>query len=266
MNFVIMNEGFQILNNYTLTYMSNYLFATVEEARNGLRLLAQKKFSEKIKALGVDKDSLSNLDVEILKQKKDAIWTLIKSETFIKENSWSFKEGVDYTVEEPANQRKYAVVGFTFTIQEQLNTILRYINEKISEEEQTKIIDSIKNIIEDLPNEELRKKIDAGFEDLKEQTKKFEDILKETDNKFPTNEIEIRRYELELFDKKTEIWLKILAKESIASILGGILLIVLTICLICIMFLKREPIKIVETAFLLILGYFFGQSTSKSIK
>lgn len=77
--------------------------------------------------------------------------------------------------------------------------------------------------------------------------------------------IEIERHKADMFKKKTDTWLKILGKESIASILGAILLLVLTICILVNMFLDKEPIKIVETAFLLILGYFFGQSVSRNM-
>lgn len=61
---------------------------------------------------------------------------------------------------------------------------------------------------------------------------------------------------------RSEIWQLWLARESVASIVGGSLLVLITIILLIAMFFKLAIPEIISNSFLVILGYFFGQATS----
>lgn len=71
------------------------------------------------------------------------------------------------------------------------------------------------------------------------------------------------RLELEVAERKSAIRRSWLERESIASLLGAFLLLVLGVALIVAMFTNTAPPEIVTSAFLLILGYFFGQTTDR---
>ena len=74
----------------------------------------------------------------------------------------------------------------------------------------------------------------------------------------------VRQRELvAIYERKAKVWQSFLARESIASIAGGLLLLVLGISLIVAMFVGTTPTDVVTNAFLLILGYFFGQSVAR---
>ena len=48
------------------------------------------------------------------------------------------------------------------------------------------------------------------------------------------------------------------------AMVGSVLLLLIGVSLLAMMFLGKEPIKIIESAFLLILGYFFGHSKNNN--
>jgi hypothetical protein len=60
---------------------------------------------------------------------------------------------------------------------------------------------------------------------------------------------------------KTEWWKTRLGRESIASIVGGLLLLSLGVSVIVAMFTSTEATDIVANAFLIVLGYFFGSAS-----
>jgi hypothetical protein len=69
-----------------------------------------------------------------------------------------------------------------------------------------------------------------------------------------------RQHKLAVARARAEIALSLLAREPVASIVGGILLLALGAAMIVAMFMQVEVSQTVANAFLLILGYFFAQS------
>jgi hypothetical protein len=67
-------------------------------------------------------------------------------------------------------------------------------------------------------------------------------------------------FQVELQARKTAIRQSWFARESIASLVGGFLLIALAATMIVAMFAGTAVSEIVSNAFLVILGYFFGQA------
>jgi hypothetical protein len=60
--------------------------------------------------------------------------------------------------------------------------------------------------------------------------------------------------------EKAQIWQRFFDRNSVASIVGGLLAMFLGITVIVAMFTAVAPTDVVSNAFLLILGYFFGQT------
>lgn len=75
--------------------------------------------------------------------------------------------------------------------------------------------------------------------------------------------IKLEQQRIDGLERKSKIWLSFLQRESAASIIGGIVLLMLTVSLISGMIFGRES-QILSNGFLVILGYFFGQSSSKN--
>ncbi len=67
---------------------------------------------------------------------------------------------------------------------------------------------------------------------------------------------------MELFERRSDAWLSFLKKDSVAITIGGILLILIIRSQIGAMLFGVAPSDTLNNTFLVILGYFFGQSTS----
>ena len=111
-----------------------------------------------------------------------------------------------------------------------------------------KKFDNLQNIIINISDTEIRNKMNDELSSLKEETE-----LK----------IKLEQQRIDGLERKSKIWLNFLQRESAASIIGGIVLLMLTVALISGMIFGKES-QILSNGFLVILGYFFGQSSSKN--
>lgn len=76
-------------------------------------------------------------------------------------------------------------------------------------------------------------------------------------------ELRQTRIQVEQMERKAKVYLSFLEREPIAALIGALLLIALTITLIVAMFTEQTPSELLSNSFLIILGYFFGQSTAR---
>jgi len=79
-------------------------------------------------------------------------------------------------------------------------------------------------------------------------------------------QMEDKKQTVELFERRTKIWLEILGRETVATIVGGILLLMLVIADIVAFILEKQLPEILQNTLLLILGYFFGQTVARASK
>ncbi|MDR6545677.1 gas vesicle protein [Chryseobacterium rhizosphaerae] len=218
------------------------------------------KFIEVMKDLKVDIQSLTPLTLTQLFQKEKQINELLDSDLFITANTYSYKLGEDFNLSVQSN-----LVGYVFSIKNELKRSLEFIKDRIANIEQSKTVQNITQIVQEIPNVDIKSKLEEQFKELNDQLKtSLENSSEKTTDLYLTkDQTEIRKGKMEMMDKWSEIALKFLDRESIASIVGSLLLLGMGTCIIILMFKHEEPIKIVETAFLLILGYFFGHSKNK---
>lgn len=69
--------------------------------------------------------------------------------------------------------------------------------------------------------------------------------------------------ESHLEDLRSQRWARRAEKESVATIIGAAILMAFTVCLIVAMFKHFDPPELLSNSFLIILGYFFGQSAER---
>jgi uncharacterized membrane protein len=143
----------------------------------------------------------------------------------------------------------------------------KLILERIRELKAMQNVESLRDIAEEIPEDEVRVKIESRIEELKRQS---EDFIKEAQEVEQARQKEERlsqeqlaRLEMEMKERRARIWQTFLEKESVATMIGSLLLIILTVCLVIAMFTKIQSTDILNNAFLLILGYFFGQTVSR---
>ncbi len=126
-------------------------------------------------------------------------------------------------------------------------------------------IETLKDLIQNVGNENIREKIEQEVDNLALENRRAEEqILEVKDIQYET-QLDFRNQlaELKVFKEKSKIWLAFLNREPAATILGALLLIVFGISLIMFVFIEKTIPDIISGTFFTILGYFFGQSSNK---
>ncbi|WP_329349388.1 hypothetical protein OG226_17400 [Streptomyces sp. NBC_01261] len=116
---------------------------------------------------------------------------------------------------------------------------------------------SLKELIDNLPDDEQRRLLEAELEDLQRDTFKLQAESRQVIARRERDDAILRA---ELMERKWEVWSKILARESVATFAGSLLLVGLAVTLIVAMFTKTQTSEIITNSFLIVLGYFFGHS------
>lgn len=229
-------------------------FPTAEKARNYYKSKSKYEFNKILREKGVDIDSVKTDNITILREKLQIIESLLLDKNFTVENAYIVTSDYDFVVMEDNNLQ-----GFYFEITSLLLRSKEYVLEKINQLEQFNTVTSLKDAISELQESDVRIKLEQKINELQIQNEELLRVKEQINENF-NKEIEFGKHKVEILEKRTNIFLKFLDKESIASIVGAVLLLLMGISLIIMMFYEINPIQIVQSAFLLILGYFFGHS------
>lgn len=235
--------------------MSKIIFKSTDEAHKYYKSITENRFKNQLLRRGLDINNIHEDSLEILKTKDQLATELLNDKSFLMRHSIIFNNINDFEIIDS----EYDQSRLYFSIRQFLQRIHEYIQERINILEQTDKVESIKVLVGDLPENEIKQKLKTEIEELEAKKKELQ-IIKEEERERLNDEIELGKHKAEMFVKKTDVFLKFLDRESVASIVGSLLLLIIGICLIVIMFRHEEPLKIIESAFLLILGYFFGHS------
>ncbi len=115
-------------------------------------------------------------------------------------------------------------------------------------------------------------KSDSEIE-LKQQLNKLLEVIEKGQNHLQENEqsrmaiqeeITRRREEREAFRERWAIWKSFLERESVSTIIGALLLVLITGTQIIATFTHIGTPQILDNGFLILLGYFFGQTVAKA--
>lgn len=137
---------------------------------------------------------------------------------------------------------------------ERRRVIFDILKRRIREEK----AESIRNLLQETPYED---KIEERVTELKRQTEKLE--LEERELRKKDLDATYENSSFKKWKQKAKFYKKILSRESLASIVGAILLLIMGGSLTFAMFMEVETTDIVKSGFWVILGYFFGQATAK---
>lgn len=138
----------------------------------------------------------------------------------------------------------------------------------LNNQEESQSIAGIKDAIEGVTDEDARSSLIARIEEFeKVASEKFQikkqyiDVEQERLRMQIKLEAEERRAKTKL-----EYLEKFLERESVATLIGSLLLLIITVVLLIGMFTGKIESKIIENGFLVLLGYFFGQTISRKEK
>lgn len=157
----------------------------------------------------------------------------------------------------------------------------RLIIDRISLLESEAKIDQIEKLISSLPEEATRENLSKQIQELKSELTSNVLVSRALDEEQLRTQIEQQlnaaekraKLEIELEQARTELktrqgkaraqsFQSYLKRDTIATLIGAILLVVLTLVLILAAFTGHQMPEILNNSFLIILGYFFGQSVA----
>jgi hypothetical protein len=222
-------------------------------------------FEPQLKDLGLSKDQIETQLIDELRQSLETVNDALKNpEAFGKLSlKISAEVGVMLT---PSKSDAHFERGILQLLLSRKKLILERIRTLSANEK----IESIQDIINQVNDEDVRLKLNQEVADLKNESQRLREQSKEVDQEQTREAIktqtELERLKIEIFERRSKIWFSLLERESASTIIGGILLLIIMVAHVTAIFSKFPIPEILNNAFLVILGYFFGQSTNDKSK
>lgn len=129
-------------------------------------------------------------------------------------------------------------------------------------------VDNLKDLVASVAEPEIRARLQREVQELEEQSRR----RIEQESAATTAQAEeiarrdeaVRRLQAELLERKLKAWTGFLSREPITNLIGFCLLIILALVHIGVLVAGSSArSEILSNAFLIILGYFFGQSAAR---
>lgn len=229
---------------------------------NSLSDTAQKYYEPQLKALGLGKEEIQNQTIQELESSLATVdEALSRRETF---GTIRLKVMADGGIVVSSTDE-----GFLTNIGPTLLTRKALIVQRIRQLKSIEEVGTLRGLVEahvaDPVRATILEKIDNAEKEANEWRQKAREIEDAQRQEKLKVDAELLRMEAEgkLFEKRAMVWQSLLARESVASVVGSILLLLIAIALLVAMFVGTETTEIVGNAFLVLLGYFFGQTTSR---
>ena len=223
---------------------------------------ARKYFDSTLGPLELTKEKILEKDLAALKSSLKEIDHLIS----IHESFPTVKIKISATagaIIATANQEAHFEIGILSILLERKKLIL----ERIGLIENKNAISSIIDLINQINDTELKSKLDQELKDLKTRSEIVHIEAKNIEQLQIEEKIraEERAFQMQLtlIQNKKEYLKMFLEKQSMATLVGAILLILITFALIIAVFFKGQTTEILNNALLVLLGYFFGQAVNK---
>ena len=124
--------------------------------------------------------------------------------------------------------------------------------------------DVTENVDDPQAREQLLDIINHRFEEEREARENLDRERAKTENERVDAWEREQRVQIEIRERRWAIYHSVIERESLASIIGAILLLALAAVLVVGMFTHTTPPEVITNAFLLVLGYFFGQTTTRA--
>jgi hypothetical protein len=228
---------------------------------NSFEKKIQIHFETQLKELGLAKDQIETQSLDELQQSLETVNDALKHpESF---GTFAIKVSADGGIPILASKTD---AHFERGILQLLLSRKRLILDRIRTLSASEKIESIQDLISQVKDESVRGKLQQEVSALKNESQILREQSKEVDQKQTQEAIrtqtELERLKMELFERKSKVWFSLLERESAATLLGGFLLLVIAVAHVTAVFSKFSIPEILNNAFLIILGYFFGQSTN----
>jgi len=164
-----------------------------------------------------------------------------------------------------AQQEAHLEVGILPILLERKSLILMRIKILAGD----KKVEELNNLVASVSDQELREKIKSELTMIADQSRRLAEQESAVNlaqaEQIAKRDEALTKLRAELFERRLRAWTGFFARESMATYIGAFILILLTFVQIFAMFSeKTDTSEIINNAFLLILGYFFGQGVART--
>ncbi|ACC82419.1 hypothetical protein [Nostoc punctiforme] len=234
-----------------------------EAVRKRIATQAQDYFEPQLIEMGFEKTKIEAQSLQELRQNLDSINEAIKHPESFGTLGFSISAATGTVYITQSKSDALFEIGILPLLLERKKLILERIR-LLSSNEKIKTIQDLINHVED---EEIKRNLEKEVKDLKNESQGLREQTREVEleqnNERTKTQTELARLNVELFERKTKVWFSLLERESASTIIGGILLLIIILAQVGSIFTKTTIPDIFNNAFLIKLGYFFGQSTNK---
>lgn len=235
---------------------------TFEAMRKRVAEQAQAYFEPQLTELGLSRSQIETQSLEELRQSLESINEAIKNPQSF--GVFSFRAQADASLILSSKQSAQLEVGILPLLLDRKKLLLERIKTLSSNEK----IENIHDLINRVGDEEVKKYLEKELNSLKIESQQLreqsKEVEKEQNQERIRSQAELTRLSVEIFERRSKVWFSLLERESAATIIGGLMLMIIMFAQVAAIFwTKSELPEILNNAFLIILGYFFGQSTNK---
>ncbi|MGV9296732.1 hypothetical protein [Amycolatopsis sp. NPDC003676] len=124
-------------------------------------------------------------------------------------------------------------------------------------------IGKLRNAVSGVDDAGTKEEFHRLLGEFESKTDEIDGELKETSRNIAEVEAAAMATDIDKYERKAKVWQNFLAKESVATYVGAAILLIMCLAVVAAMFAAVEINQVLSSAFLLVLGYFFGQSTGK---
>jgi hypothetical protein len=150
-------------------------------------------------------------------------------------------------------------------VESELSLRKRAILARIWEVKNQEKINSLREAVERIPGEEDRERVSAELDALQRSANSLVEQNQQVLSDQHSRDRDLVLLKQDIAERKwRNIRSQILARDSIATLIGSLLLIGLGTVIVVAMFMKVEVSELITNSFLIVLGYFFGQSGDRS--
>lgn len=240
----------------------------VKRASVGLQNLQQGlkvQFEEQLSLLGLSKAQIESQSLQELKDSLERINDAINNpDGFPKFNvSIGGESGLPYITQGAAKAH------YQITILPTLLERKKLILDRIRLSEDSEKVESLQDLIhrkvaDEETQDRLKKELNNYISESQNLKEQYQQVINAQSAQLEESEAEKLKLSVELWERRSKVLLSFLERESAATIIGAVLLIIIAVGHLAALGFEFTIPETLDSAFLLILGYFFGQSTSKS--
>lgn len=234
--------------------------ARVASAAEDLQAQSRSFFEPQLVAIGLGKEQIERQALAELEESLERINDCIKHP----ESFGTLKVKMGGTGVLIISTEAQFEVGILPILLERKRSILDRITSLKGDEK----IESLKDIIRESTDKNVQVEIDKQINELQLEIRRWQEKTREAEQAQMTAQFEqqskLAQISADMFERRSKVWLSFLQRESVATIVGGLLLIVMTISIVVANFVGIATSELLSNAFLVILGYFFGQAVGRA--